>query len=251
MGVAGEAARRHDGRRRWRRPCWRRPAPRPSRRGHPLERLFRDARCGSLQPATSDVCADWLGIAALGGDPRPRRGRRPDGEPGGGRPGIAGGRRRRIRPARPRRSCGRLLLPLLRRVARGLAKRIFANSGVRTRHGVVNPLLEDSSEWPTERADARYLVEAMPLGKEAVGRALSAAGVPAERHRHVRRSAPAPGTSRPGLDILLARDLGMPAGRAAALRRSHGLLRGAAGAGRGRATTSPLAAGRRCCSAWS
>jgi alkylation response protein AidB-like acyl-CoA dehydrogenase len=40
-----------------------------SRRGHPLERLFRDARCGSLQPATSDVCADWLGIATLGGDP--------------------------------------------------------------------------------------------------------------------------------------------------------------------------------------
>jgi alkylation response protein AidB-like acyl-CoA dehydrogenase len=39
------------------------------RRGHPLERLFRDARCGSLQPATSDVCADWLGVAALGGDP--------------------------------------------------------------------------------------------------------------------------------------------------------------------------------------
>ena len=34
-----------------------------------LERLFRDARCGSLQPATSDVCADWLGVACLGGDP--------------------------------------------------------------------------------------------------------------------------------------------------------------------------------------
>jgi len=40
-----------------------------SRRGHPLERIFRDARCGSLQPATSDVCADWLGFAALGLDP--------------------------------------------------------------------------------------------------------------------------------------------------------------------------------------
>ena len=40
-----------------------------TRRGHPLERLFRDARCGSLQPATSDVCADWLGVAAIGGDP--------------------------------------------------------------------------------------------------------------------------------------------------------------------------------------
>ncbi|MGQ0838524.1 acyl-CoA dehydrogenase family protein [Actinokineospora sp.] len=40
-----------------------------TRRGHPLERIFRDARCGALQPATSDVCADWLGVAALGGDP--------------------------------------------------------------------------------------------------------------------------------------------------------------------------------------
>ncbi|SNQ48309.1 Acyl-CoA dehydrogenase [Frankia canadensis] len=40
-----------------------------TRRGHPLERLYRDARCGSLHPATSDVCADWLGLAALGGDP--------------------------------------------------------------------------------------------------------------------------------------------------------------------------------------
>jgi alkylation response protein AidB-like acyl-CoA dehydrogenase len=40
-----------------------------TRRGHPLERLYRDARCGALHLATSDVCADWLGIAALGGDP--------------------------------------------------------------------------------------------------------------------------------------------------------------------------------------
>jgi alkylation response protein AidB-like acyl-CoA dehydrogenase len=40
-----------------------------TRRGNPLERIYRDARCGALQPATSDVCADWLGAAALGGDP--------------------------------------------------------------------------------------------------------------------------------------------------------------------------------------
>jgi alkylation response protein AidB-like acyl-CoA dehydrogenase len=39
------------------------------RRGHPLERLYRDARCGSLQPASSDLCADWLGMSALGLDP--------------------------------------------------------------------------------------------------------------------------------------------------------------------------------------
>ena len=40
-----------------------------TRRGNPLERMFRDARCGALQPATSDVCADWLGVATLGLDP--------------------------------------------------------------------------------------------------------------------------------------------------------------------------------------
>ena len=40
-----------------------------TRRGSVLERLYRDARCGSLQPATSDVCADWLGTDALGSDP--------------------------------------------------------------------------------------------------------------------------------------------------------------------------------------
>jgi hypothetical protein len=50
------------------------------RRGHPLERLYRDARAGSLQPATSDVCADWLGVDALGGDPDSEGSPR-DGEP--------------------------------------------------------------------------------------------------------------------------------------------------------------------------
>ncbi|MGH3750469.1 MAG: acyl-CoA dehydrogenase family protein, partial [Micromonosporaceae bacterium] len=40
-----------------------------TRRGNPLERLYRDARCGALQPATSDVCADFLGVSALGADP--------------------------------------------------------------------------------------------------------------------------------------------------------------------------------------
>jgi alkylation response protein AidB-like acyl-CoA dehydrogenase len=39
-----------------------------TRKGNPLERIYRDARCGSLQPATSDVCADWLGMSVLGLD---------------------------------------------------------------------------------------------------------------------------------------------------------------------------------------
>jgi alkylation response protein AidB-like acyl-CoA dehydrogenase len=40
-----------------------------TRRGCALERIYRDARCGSLQPATTDVCSDWLGYAVLGRDP--------------------------------------------------------------------------------------------------------------------------------------------------------------------------------------
>lgn len=34
----------------------------------PLERIFRDARCGAVMPPSSDVCADYLGTAALGLD---------------------------------------------------------------------------------------------------------------------------------------------------------------------------------------
>lgn len=45
------------------------------RKGSALERVYRDARCGALQPATSDVCADWLGLAALGLDPDEGRAR--------------------------------------------------------------------------------------------------------------------------------------------------------------------------------
>lgn len=38
-------------------------------RGSPLERIFRDARCGAIMPPRSDICAEYVGIAALGGDP--------------------------------------------------------------------------------------------------------------------------------------------------------------------------------------
>ncbi|MET8909294.1 type III polyketide synthase [Micromonospora sp. NPDC004551] len=91
---------------------------------------------------------------------------------------------------------------------RALAERIFANSGVSRRHAAVNPLLEDVSEWPTERRMRRYQVEALPLGKEAVGRALTAAGLDAgDLGLFVVCSCT--GYATPGLDILLARDLGM------------------------------------------
>ncbi|MBB4959526.1 type III polyketide synthase [Micromonospora polyrhachis] len=93
---------------------------------------------------------------------------------------------------------------------RELAQRIFANSGVTTRQAAVNPLLEDVSDWPTERRMRRYLVEALPLGKEAVGRALTAAGLAAD-DIGLFAVCSCTGYATPGLDILLARDLGMAA----------------------------------------
>ncbi|MFG1881226.1 type III polyketide synthase [Micromonospora sp. NPDC049102] len=93
---------------------------------------------------------------------------------------------------------------------RALAERIFANSGVTRRQAAVNPLIEDVSDWPTERRMRRYQVEALPLGKEAVGRALTAAGLDAgDIGMFIVCSCT--GYATPGLDILLARDLGMAA----------------------------------------
>lgn len=91
---------------------------------------------------------------------------------------------------------------------RGLAQRIFANAGVRTRQAAVSPLLEDVSGWSTERRMRRYQVEAMPLAKEAIGRALTEAGVAADE-LGLFVVCSCTGYATPGLDILLARDLGM------------------------------------------
>ena len=91
---------------------------------------------------------------------------------------------------------------------RGLAKRIFENSGVTTRQAAVSPLLEDVSDWSTERRVRRYQVEAMPLGKESIGRALTDAGVNADE-LGLFAVCSCTGYATPGLDILLARDMGM------------------------------------------
>jgi alkylresorcinol/alkylpyrone synthase len=93
-------------------------------------------------------------------------------------------------------------------VQKGFAQRIFANSGVITRHGVVNPTVEDVSRWSTRQRMERYLVEALPLGKEALGRALDAASLdPADVGLFAVCSCT--GYVTPGVDILLARDLGL------------------------------------------
>ena len=91
-----------------------------------------------------------------------------------------------------------------------LAHKLFGSVGVDRRHAVVNPLVEDCSRWSTAQRMQRYLREALPLGKEAVCDALDRAGVePAEVGLFAAVSCT--GYATPGLDVLLARDVGMAA----------------------------------------
>ncbi|MDQ1688547.1 MAG: hypothetical protein QOK42_1522 [Frankiaceae bacterium] len=88
------------------------------------------------------------------------------------------------------------------------ARRIWASTGIETRHGVVDPRLEDVSTWGTGDRMRRFVSEAMPLGKDAVGSALATAGLSAE-DVGLFGVASCTGYATPGVDILLARDLGM------------------------------------------
>jgi Predicted naringenin-chalcone synthase len=90
------------------------------------------------------------------------------------------------------------------------AGRLFGSVGVRTRHGVVNPCDEDVSGWGTGARMERFLVEAMPLGKDAVAAALDDAGL-APGEVGLFTVASCTGYVSPGLDIRLAADLGMSA----------------------------------------
>lgn len=89
-----------------------------------------------------------------------------------------------------------------------VAPHAWAGSGVRTRHGVVDPTVEDVSSWSTAQRMQRYVAEAMPLGKEAITAALDKAQVDAGEVDFF-AVVSCTGYATPGLDILLARDLGM------------------------------------------
>jgi alkylresorcinol/alkylpyrone synthase len=91
------------------------------------------------------------------------------------------------------------------------ARRIFAAAGVTRRHAVANPLDEDVSGWGTAARMARYVEEALPLGKQAVAGALDAAGL-APGDVGLFTVVTCTGYATPGLDIRLAADLGMPPG---------------------------------------
>ena len=91
------------------------------------------------------------------------------------------------------------------------ARRVFAASGVRTRHAVANPIDEDLSTWGTGARMERYVAEALPLGKQAVAGALDDAGL-APGDVGLFSVVTCTGYATPGLDIRLASDLGMPTG---------------------------------------
>jgi predicted naringenin-chalcone synthase len=91
----------------------------------------------------------------------------------------------------------------------GFGARVFANSGVQTRHAVLNPLVEDVSGWSTGQRMRRYAAEAAPLGARAVADALAAAGVAASEVG-LFAVASCTGYASPGVDVHVAGDLGMP-----------------------------------------
>ncbi|CAA9217017.1 MAG: Naringenin-chalcone synthase [uncultured Acidimicrobiales bacterium] len=90
-----------------------------------------------------------------------------------------------------------------------IAARLWTNSGVRTRHAAVDPRSESLALASTGARMRRFVDEAIPLGKSAVDASLAAAGLtPADVDAFTVVSCT--GYATPGIDILLARDLGMP-----------------------------------------
>jgi alkylresorcinol/alkylpyrone synthase len=90
-----------------------------------------------------------------------------------------------------------------------LARKIWSMTGIETRHFVIDPRTEqDAVEWGTGARMRRYLDEAMPLGDRAVRQALEQSGIAAE-DVGLFAVVSCTGYVTPGLDILLARDLGM------------------------------------------
>jgi predicted naringenin-chalcone synthase len=90
------------------------------------------------------------------------------------------------------------------------AEKVWRAAGIQTRHAAIDPRVEDVSGWGTGARMRRFTVEAMPLGKAAVEQALADAGLAAS-DVGLFAVVSCTGYATPGLDILLARDLGMPA----------------------------------------
>ncbi|MDP9019874.1 MAG: type III polyketide synthase [Actinomycetota bacterium] len=90
-----------------------------------------------------------------------------------------------------------------------LARRLWRSAGVQSRHGVAVPPIDDVRAWTTEARMRRFGHEALPLSKEAVASCLAGAGVDAAEV-DLLTVVSCTGYTSPGLDVLVARDLGMP-----------------------------------------
>jgi predicted naringenin-chalcone synthase len=91
---------------------------------------------------------------------------------------------------------------------RSVPEQIFMNSGVQTRHAAVDPRVEDVPSWGTEQRMQRFLEEALPLGRAAIEACLEDAGLAPEDVSQL-TVVSCTGYATPGLDILLARELGL------------------------------------------
>jgi predicted naringenin-chalcone synthase len=90
-----------------------------------------------------------------------------------------------------------------------LAERLFLGCGITTRHAVADPRVLDVSSWSTGERMRRYATDARGLGRDAVAAALQDAGMRAE-DVGLFVVVSCTGYATPGLDIVLAEDLGMP-----------------------------------------
>lgn len=91
-----------------------------------------------------------------------------------------------------------------------VAAKVWASAGIATRHAVADPRVEDVSSWGTGARMERFAQDAPPLGHAAVTAALVDAGLDASEVGMF-AVVSCTGYATPGLDILLARDLGMTA----------------------------------------
>jgi alkylresorcinol/alkylpyrone synthase len=89
-----------------------------------------------------------------------------------------------------------------------VAERVWRRAEVRSRHLTVSPMDEDVCRWSTARRMRRFLDDALPLAKEAVGNALVAAPLIPEEVGLL-ATVSCTGYANPGLDVHLAKDLGM------------------------------------------
>lgn len=93
---------------------------------------------------------------------------------------------------------------------RTIADRIWHNAGVEQRHGVADPFEVDVREWTTERRMQQFQQDALPLGAEAIEACLADAGID-RSDVGLLSVVTCTGYGTPGVDILLARELGLDA----------------------------------------